>query len=98
MANKIIWTNKAKIELFEIFEYWNNRNKSNNFSFKLNSLIQEQLNLIIDFPEIGRKTDIPNVSVKIIHKYLLYYEIIENTLFVLTIRHGSRNPKTLKIQ
>lgn len=98
MVGEIIWTKKAKIELIEIFKYWNNRNKSNTFSIKLNLLIQKQLNSILDFPKIGKKTDIPNVYFKVVHKYLIYYEFIENNLYVLTIRHGSRNPKTLIIK
>ncbi len=98
MAEKIIWTVKAKKELIEILQYWIERNKSNNFSLKLNSLIESQLNLIIEQPKIGRKTDIPNVYIKVIHKYLLYYEFINNTLYILTIRHGSQNPKTLNIK
>ena len=98
MVKKIIWTLKAQNELIDILEYWINRNKSKSFSFKLNGLIDEQLSLIAEFPRIARKTDVPNVSIKIIHKYLLYYEILDDVLYVLTIRHGSRNPKTLKIK
>ncbi|WP_407928655.1 hypothetical protein [Chryseobacterium sp. C-71] len=47
---------------------------------------------------MGRKTDIKDVKVKVIQKYLLYYEIIGENLYVLTIRHGSKNPKTSKIK
>jgi len=98
MAEKIIWTLKAKKELLEILQYWVNRNKSNNYSLKLNSLIEDQLNLIIEQPKIGRKTDIPNVYIKIIHKYLLYYEFVNDTLYILTIRHGSQNPETFRLK
>lgn len=98
MVRTIIWTEKAKKELIEILKYWNNRNKSKSFSIKLNNLIEEQLNLIAEFPKIARATDIPNVNVKVVHKYLLYYEIVEEVLYVLTFRHGSENPKTLKIR
>ena len=38
MAIKIVWTAKAENDLFYIFSYWNNRNKSNIFSNKLNGL------------------------------------------------------------
>lgn len=98
MVKKIIWTKKAQNELIDILEYWINRNKSKTFSLKLNSLIDEQLSLIAEFPKIARKTDILNVNVKIIYKYLLYYEISNDVLYVLTIRHGGRNPKTLRIK
>lgn len=98
MARTIIWTKKARKELIEILQYWLDRNKSNTFSLRLNSLIKEQLNLVLDFPKSGRKTDIDNVYVKVIHSYLLYYELINENLYVLTIRHSRRNPKTLKLK
>ncbi len=98
MVKKIIWTQKARKELIEILEYWNNRNKSTRFSIKLNKLVEEQINLISEFPNISRATDIPNVNVKVIHKYLLYYEVVDDVLYILTFRHGSKNPDTLKIR
>ena len=97
MVKQIVWTLKAKNELKEILHYWIWRNKSNTFSIKLNHLIEKQLHLAAKFPEIGRKTDIENVRVKFIHKYLLYYQVTNEILYVLTIRHGSKNPQTLKV-
>ena len=98
MAEKIAWTLKAKKELVEILQYWIDRNKSNAFSLKLNSLIEAQLYLILEQPKIGRKTDIPNVYIKIIHKYLLYYEFVNGILYILTIRHGSQNSENVELK
>lgn len=98
MAQKIVWTQKAKRELIDILQYWVDRNKSNTFSLKLNSLIESQLNLILEQPKIGRKTDIPNVYIKVIHKYLLYYEFVNDTLYILTIRHGSQNSENIQLK
>ena len=91
MVEQIVWTVKAKNDLTEILQYWNNRNKSKSFSTKLTSLIFHQLNLLKEFPLIGRKTDIKNVSVKVINNYLLYYEIVKDTLYILTIQHPKQN-------
>lgn len=98
MPKQIIWTPKAKNELIEILQYWIERNGSNSFSKKLNGLIEDELKLISEFPKIGRKTDISNVRVKAIQKYLLYYEFNESILFVLTIRHQKRDPDTLNLK
>ena len=98
MAEKIVWTRKAKKELVEILQYWIDRNKSNAFSLKLNSLIEAQIYLILEQPKIGRKTDIPNVYIKIIHKYLLYYEFVNGILYILTIRHGSQNSENVELK
>ncbi|MBU4538360.1 MAG: type II toxin-antitoxin system RelE/ParE family toxin [Weeksellaceae bacterium] len=97
MVRKIVWTDKARTELIEILTYWNNRNKSTTFSLKLNDLFEEQLNLMAEFPQLARTTDIPNVKVKVVQKYLLYYEFSDEYLYVLTVRHGGKNPKSLKI-
>ena len=98
MVERIIWTKKAKTDLKEIFSYWKKRNKSNIFNIKLHSLIEAQLNLIFAFPEIGKNTDIPNVQVCIVQNYLLYYEIKINTLYILTIRHSSRNQDNIQLK
>ena len=98
MVNQVVWTLKARNELIDIIEYWIFRNKSNTFSLKLNSLIQEQLKLVSEFPEIGKITDIPGVNVTIVNNYMLYYEIADNSIYVLTLRHTSRNPKTIRIK
>lgn len=98
MAKQVVWTLKAKDELIYILQYWIDKNKSKNFSIKLNYLIEEQLQLIVEFPEIGRKTDIPNVYVKIVQKYLLYYTIEDDMIYILTIRHGKKDPKSLNIK
>jgi len=64
----------------------------------LNNLVEEQLNLIAEYPKITRRTDIQNVNVKVIQKYLSYYEIVDENLYILTFRHGSRNPEILKLK
>lgn len=98
MAEKIIWSPKAKNELIEILQYWINRNKSKVYSKKLNQLIDEQLDSILRFPKSGKETDIPNVYVKIIKSYLLYYEVEGNILHILTIRDSRRNPEEIRIK
>lgn len=94
-AKQVVWTVNTKSELTDILKYWVTSNNSKKFSERLNLLIERELMLISKFPEIGKSSDVKNVLVKTIQKYLLYYELIGETLFALTIRHGSRNPKTL---
>ncbi|RQP12409.1 MAG: type II toxin-antitoxin system RelE/ParE family toxin [Chryseobacterium sp.] len=98
MAKQLIWTSKARAELREILEYWAARNKSKTFSRRLYGLINEQLALLCEFPHLGRATDIPGVYIKVVHKYLVYYEIKKQNLYVLTIRHGSRDSETPDIE
>src|SRR5690554_3384853 len=98
MVKKIIWSERAINERTEILQYWINRNKSKIYSLKLNALIKEEVNVLGKFPMIGKDTDVTNVKVKIIKDYLLYYEIKNNELHILTIRDGRQNPKLFKIR
>ena len=90
---KIVWTEKANFERKEILEYWINRNQSKSFSIKLNRLIVNNLKLLSANPNVGKKTEIENVRVKVIRDYLLFYEILEKEILVLTILDSRRNPE-----
>jgi len=46
MAIEINWSDKAQQDRKEIFKYWNNRNKSNEYSKKLNILINYSVNYL----------------------------------------------------
>jgi hypothetical protein len=42
MVKQIRWTEGAQFDRKEIFQYWNARNKTNNYSKKLNQLFKER--------------------------------------------------------
>lgn len=92
MAKKIIWSLKAQVNRKEILTYWNNRNKSNTYSIKLNILFKEAVILISKFPEVGRLTDIENVRVRLVKDYMIVYETSSNNIYILLIWDGRRNP------
>lgn len=97
VKRKITWTIQANSERKEILEYWIKRNKSKDFSIRLNLLIIENLKLISFEPTIGKKTDIENVRIRIIRNYLLIYEIKQNEIIVLSIWDSRRNPTSYDI-
>jgi toxin YoeB len=98
MVEQIIWSEKAAFERREILDYWTTRNKSNSYSLKLNALFRKTVQLIAEFPYLGTETDEPNVRVRILSVYLIFYEVIGNKLFILTIWDGRRNPQKLRIR
>lgn len=69
---KVVWTEIAFKQRNTVFKYWNERNKSINYSIKLNTKIKEQTSLLKNFPEIGVVTDFPQTRVI----YLGYYSIL----------------------
>ncbi len=92
MAKQIIWSLKAQDSRKEILTYWNNRNKSTEYSIKLNRLIKETIEHISLFPDVGRMTDMENIRIKLIKDYLIIYEVSEDFIFILLIWDSRRNP------
>lgn len=98
MVREIIWSEKAAFERKEILNYWIARNKSNSYNKKLNNLFQNNIRLIVEFPDLGTETDVPNVRVRVVNVYLIFYEVVEDEIWILSIWDGRRNPENLKIK
>ncbi|WP_286754885.1 type II toxin-antitoxin system RelE/ParE family toxin [Roseivirga sp. UBA838] len=98
MVKRVIWSPRAQTERKEILDFWFKRNKSKTYSRKLNRLFKEAINLIIDYPEIGKRTDLENVRAKIIRDYIMFYEINVDELFILSIWDTRQNPENLELK
>jgi len=53
---KIIWSTRSRIKLYEILDFYIERNKSKSYSIKLYRLISREVKLLQKYPEIGIKT------------------------------------------
>ena len=95
MVRQLIWGRLAQKERLQILHYWDNRNKSRAFSKKLNRLLKHDLNLVCNFPFIGKPTNKPNIRIKIIREYLIVYEIHTEKIVILRVWDTRRNPKDL---
>lgn len=95
MARQVIWSVRAQHDRKAIFAYWNERNRSNTYSKKLNRLFNEATRLLSEHPNIGRKTILENVHVKVVRDYLIIYEITGREIIVHTVWDGRRNPADL---
>jgi plasmid stabilization system protein ParE len=96
MVKQIIWSQRAQDDRKQILEYWKNRNKSNTYSKKLDKRFREALNIIRDYPQIGKQTDDQKARIKIVKDYLLIYEETENTIILLTIWDSRQDPEKLE--
>jgi len=74
VKRKIVWSHRARIKLYEILKFYNDRNKSNTYSKKLYSRINKELGLIKRQPEIGIRTEIELVRGLIIGDYIIFYQ------------------------
>ena len=96
VARRIIWTTSAKIQLQEIFEYFNSRNKSKLYSIKLNAIIQTEIKKLLQLQEIGKKTNAVNVRGLLVENYFIFYEINEIHIIILSVWDTRQNPERLK--
>ena len=96
MVKEIVWSKRALTERLQILEYWINRNKSLKFSEKLDKLFLEKIELLTFHPFIGKETTSERIRIKIIREYLIFYEILETQIHILSIKDGRQNPKKIK--
>ncbi len=97
MAKRIIWSSQAVNDRKNILQYWNDRNKSNAYSIKLNRLFVEAVKLISEHPKIGKPTDFGNVRAKIVRDYILFFEEEEEQILILAIWDTRQNPDKLNL-
>ena len=96
VKRRIVWTSKAKNQLFDILEYFNFRNKSKIYSQKLYQKIHAELLPLIHQPNIGKKTNEINVRGILIENYFVFYQTNENHIIILSVWDTRQNPTSLK--
>ena len=96
MAKQVVWSLRARDDRKAILQYWRVRNKSNTYSKKLNQLFKDSIQIIKDFPQIGKTTDDSNTRIKIVRDYLIFYEETETQIFILTIWDSRQDPDKLE--
>lgn len=96
MVKQVIWSPRANTDRKQILEYWRNRNKSNTYSKKLDKRFREAINIIRDYPQIGKQTDDQKARIKIVKDYLLIYEETDDSIILLTIWDSRQDPKYLE--
>ena len=86
MALKVVWSEEAIQNRKDLFEYWNQRNKSRVFSQKLFNLFEDNLAKLSRNPIVGRPTSIDNVRAIRVNNYRLVYTFDKERLTLLTIQ------------
>ena len=89
---KIVWSNRAKIRLYAILDFYIVRNKSKVYSIKLQKLISKEVNLLLKQPDLGLKTSEDTTRGLIIENYIIYYEISGDMIIIHTIWDSRQNP------
>jgi len=89
---KIVWSNRAKIRLYAILDFYIVRNKSKVYSIKLQKLISKEVNLLLKQPDLGLRTSEDTTRGLIIENYIVYYEITDDKIIIHTIWDSRQNP------
>jgi plasmid stabilization system protein ParE len=93
VAVKINWTHKAKIELFETYQYleenWTYQ-EIHNLSVKL----EETINILKEYPYSFPSTTYKNIRKAVILKYnSLYYRVRDDEIEILSFFSNRQKPK-----
>jgi addiction module RelE/StbE family toxin len=94
MVKKIIWSEHAHKSRKEILQYWIDKNKSPTYSVKLNLLFKEAVQLLSEFPRIGKLTTIEGVRAKIVRDYYIFYQEKSDRIFILSIWDTRQDPQS----
>jgi len=97
MARQVIWSNRAVLDRYHIYKFWVYNNQSETYSKKLELLFEEAANLLAMFPEVGTKTDIGGVRVKVVRSYKIFYSVLADGVVILRVWDTRQNPEELKI-
>lgn len=89
---KIEWSIEAKADLFDILNFYLERNQSANYSKKLNIKINKSLKLLQKNPLMGLKSQVKSVRALITGDYQIIYEILDNTILIVMIWDCRRDP------
>jgi len=92
---KIFWTDTAKRQRDHIFEYWNERNKSTNYSKKLNLSIVERTQLLKTQPEMGKETEFENTRMISMGHYAIFYILTLPKIIITGFWDNRDDPKKL---
>lgn len=94
---KIAWSHRANIKLFEILDFYAEKNKSATYSKKLYKKFKKELSLLLKQPEIGTKTDLEFVRGLIVEEYILFYEVTSEMIIVHSVWDCRQNPDDMRI-
>lgn len=91
----IFWTKTAIIQRNFVFEYWDEHNKSNRYSKKLNRKIKNRVGLLKTNPLLGKSTDYKNTRVLFLGHYSIFYQIVELKVIITGFWDNRQDQKKL---
>ena len=91
MAKGLIISRSAYLDIDRIVEFNNNRNKSDTYSRRLIRGLHRKFNQIVENPFVGIRTSKPTVLLLIWNQFYIFYQVKENSIYILSIHHQKEN-------
>ncbi|CAD0001175.1 MULTISPECIES: type II toxin-antitoxin system RelE/ParE family toxin [Flavobacterium] len=99
MAKKeIVWSSFAKLQLQNVIEYYLIRNESPTYSLKLLNEVEDLLDTLSNSELIGRLTSNKITRVISMKVYLIFYEINENQIQIVSFWDNRQDIKSRKVK
>lgn len=92
---KIVWTATAAKQRAHIFNYWNQRNKSTEYSKKLRQAIHERTEQLSTFPALGKVVAFPNTRVISLKHYRIFYQVKSDLIIIIAFWDNRNDPEVL---
>ena len=74
---EVVWSSRARLELYEVLDFYFKRNGTIEYSQKLFEQIKASAELLNRYPHLGRKTDMENVRALVTVEYEILYEVFD---------------------
>ena len=98
VKKEIIWSKLAKLQFKAILEYYVERNGNENYSLKLVDEVEDVLNTLSKSELIGRLTSNKYTRVIPMKVYLIFYEINENKIEIVSFWDNRQDLERRKIK
>ncbi len=95
---KIIWSNNAKNELKKVLEFYNKRNGSKKYSLKILNETEELLKTLSKSEFIGKLTSNKKTRVIPMEVYMIFYEINNNIIEIVSFWDNRQDVHKRKIK
>lgn len=94
MAKRSVeWSSNAKIELFQILNFYYERNGNRNYSMKVHRNVQATVKQLKKFPRLGFKTSEENIRVIFEGTFSIFYEPTQKQIIIHSIWDNQRDPE-----
>jgi toxin YoeB len=91
----VFWAEIAVRQRNHIYNYWNRRNGSTDYSKKLHLQIKQAIHRIKQYPNAGKKINFANARTVSLGYYSLFYHIEDTKILIIAFWDNRQDPEKL---